>query len=145
MIATQSALPPSLVPVSLAFLIFVQNLGGSIILIIANTIFTQSLLSKLARYAPSITPQDALEAGGSAEAVRNLLPVGHSDEFGGVLRAYTESLGNVWYLLVGMAVGAFVFAWGTGWVDVRKKDEKVVQTAVVQGSGEENKGAKAEV
>jgi MFS family permease len=138
MIATQSAVPPNLIPASLAFLIFVQNLGASVIVIIANTIFNQSLLSKLPRYAPSISPQKALEAGGSAEAVRNLLPPGHADEHAGVLRAYSESLGNVWYLMVGFSVAAFAFAWGTGWVDVRKKDGKDAGAAVVEEKGDGN-------
>jgi hypothetical protein len=137
MISIQSAVPVTLIPASLAFLIFMQNLGASVTVIIANTVFTQSLLSKLPHYAPSISAHKALEAGGSAEAVRNLLPPGHSDEHDGVLRAYSESLGNVWCLMVGFSIAAFCFAWGTGWVDVRKKDDKTATTAVV---GTEEKG-----
>ena len=134
MVATQSALPLSLVPASLAFLIFTQNLGGSIVAIIANTIFTQSLLTKLAHYAPSVPPQSALSAGGSADAVRSLLPAGSFAEFDGILRAYYESLRNVWYLLIGLAIGSFLFAWGMGWVDVRKKNGKIATAAVVEES-----------
>lgn len=144
MIATQSALPASLIPSSLALLIFIQNLSASIVIIIGNTIFTQSLLSKLARYAPSISPQEALKAGGSVDAVRQLVPSGKETELNGILRAYSESLGNVWYLLVGFAVGGFLFAWGTGWRDVRK-EEKISTTTVEKKEGEEKRYAKMEV
>ena len=51
-VATQSALPMRLIPVSLAFLIFAQNIAGAIFLVVANTIFTQSLIKNLTKYAP---------------------------------------------------------------------------------------------
>lgn len=147
MVASQSALPPSLIPVSLAFLVFLQNISASVTAIIANTIFTQSLLSKLARYAPSISPQRVLAAGGSADAVRSLLPVGKESELGGVLRAYSESLGNVWYLLVGLSIGAAAFACGTGWVDVRTKGRKgaTAATATTDSDDEKAESANAEM
>lgn len=76
--------------------------------------------------------------------------MGKEEEFDGVLRAYSESLGNVWYLLVGFAIAAFGFAWGTGWVDVRKKgkegETKAAETVEVSVEGKEENGAmKAEV
>ncbi|KAF2690511.1 efflux pump protein [Lentithecium fluviatile CBS 122367] len=142
MIATQAALPPSLIPTSLAFLIFIQNLSAAIFLIIGNTIFTQSLLSKLAHYAPSISSQAALKAGGSADAVRKLIPAGREVELDGVLRAYSEGLGNVWYLLVGFSVGAFACAWGMGWRDVRKDGKKLPAATVVVETDRETDGEK---
>lgn len=122
MVATQNALPPSMIAVSLAFLIFIQNLAASVFSVVTNTIFEQTLISKLPEYAPSVSPKAALNAGGSAEAVRALVPMGGGHELDGVLKAYSDALRNLWYLLVGFAVAAFLFGWGTGWKDVRKKD-----------------------
>lgn len=119
-VASQAALPPRLIPVSLAFLIFIQNVFAAIFVVVANTVFTQSLIKKLARYAPSVSPQAALEAGGSAEAVRKLS--GNSGELAGILTAYNDSLRNIWYMLVAFGCIASFFAFGMGWRDVRKKD-----------------------
>ncbi|KAJ4352555.1 uncharacterized protein N0V89_007904 [Didymosphaeria variabile] len=128
LVATQSALPMRLIPVSLAFLIFIQNLAAAIFLVVANTIFTQSLIKKLAQYAPSVSPQKALEAGSSADAVRKLVAPDRPWEVDGVLNAYSESLKNIWLMLVAFASIAFLCSFGMGWVDVRKKkggkDEK---------------------
>jgi hypothetical protein len=120
LIAVQTALPQALVPVGITFLVFIQNLGASVALILANTIFTQTLIKKLPVYAPSVSSEQALAAGGSAAAVRNLVAPGHENEIQGVLVAYSESLRNVWYFLVGAAVVQFFIAWQTGWLDVRK-------------------------
>ncbi|KAL5379303.1 hypothetical protein DPSP01_008575 [Paraphaeosphaeria sporulosa] len=121
LVATQSALPMRLIPVSLALIIFVQNLAGAIFLVVANTIFTQSLIKKLGQYAPSVSPQAALEAGSSADAVRKLVDPSKPWELDGVLNAYSESLKTIWLMLVAFAGLAFICAFGMGWVDVRKK------------------------
>ncbi|KAL1598042.1 hypothetical protein SLS60_008530 [Paraconiothyrium brasiliense] len=121
LVATQSALPMRLIPVSLAFIIFIQNLAAAIFLVVANTIFTQSLIKKLAQYAPSVSPQKALEAGSSADAVRKLVAADRPWELDGVLDAYSESLKAIWLMLVAFAGLAFVCAFGMGWVDVRKR------------------------
>jgi len=51
------------------------------------------------------------------------VPHGHEEEFLGIIAAYTEALRNIWYYLVGIAVLQFCVSWGTGWLDVRKKDD----------------------
>lgn len=112
-----------LIPVSIAFLIFIQNLAAAIFLVVANVIFTQSLIKKLGEYAPSIPPQAALDAGSSADAVRKLVDPNKPWEVDGVLTAYSESLRAIWLMLVAFASLAFIFAFGMGWVDVRKKKE----------------------
>lgn len=112
-----------LIPVSLALLIFVQNLAAAVFLVVANTIFTQSLVKKLGIYAPSVSPKAALEAGSSAGAVRKLVDPSKPWEVDGVLQAYSESLKNIWLMLVAFAGLAFICAFGMGWVDVRKKKE----------------------
>lgn len=103
-------------------LIFFQNLGTSAATVIANTIFTQTLASAVPRYAPSVSPGATLSAGSGASAVRNLV-AGHEDELNGVLKAYSESLRNVFYFLAGMSVLAVVLSLGLGWKDVRRNTQ----------------------
>ena len=107
----------------MATLIFFQNFSISIAVVIGNTIFTQTLISTIPRYAPSVTPEAVLAAGSGAYAVRHVLPQGSEGELGGLLRAYSESLRNVFYLLVGLSVVATFLGAGVGWRDVRKKKE----------------------
>ncbi|CAI6342285.1 unnamed protein product [Periconia digitata] len=126
LVAAQNNLPEKLIPTSLAFLIFAQGISGSVFIIISNTIFTQTLKSTLPMYAPSVSMQDALAAGASSDAIQQLVE-GHRDELPGVLQAYSESLGNIWLMLMGFACLIFLASFGMGWTDVRKKKEATVE------------------
>ena len=104
----------------MAFLVFAQNLLAAVASVVGNAIFTQTLARQVSTLAPSVWPSAALAAGGSAEAVRALLPRG-SPELAGLLLAYSKSVNAVFYMLTGVAVVCFAAAWGMGWVDVQKK------------------------
>ena len=101
-------------------LIFFQNLGNSVVIVIVNTIFAQSLTTFMPRYAPSVSTEATLNAGSSASGVRNLA-AGHEDELNGVLHAYSDSLRNIFYFLVGMSGLAVLASLGMGWKDIRNK------------------------
>jgi uncharacterized membrane protein YbhN (UPF0104 family) len=125
--------------VGMAMLIFFQNFGGSITIVISNTIFAQSLTKLVQRYAPSVSPQAALNAGSGAGAVRKLA-AGHEDELNGILLAYSKSLSYIFYFLVALSCIAVALSFGMGWVDVRKmKDVKPPMDAIDE---EENRGGK---
>jgi hypothetical protein len=104
----------------MAILVFLQNFGVSIGITISNAVFAQTLTKTIGRYAPSVSPQAALDAGSGASAVRDLV-IGHEEDLDGILLAYSESLRNVFYLLVGFSCAAVVLSLGMGWVNVRKK------------------------
>jgi len=120
----------------MAFLVFLQNFGVSIGIVLSNTAFAQTLSKVTPRYAPSVSAQAALDAGSGAGAVRDLVK-GHEDELEGVLRAYSEGLRNVFYFLVGMSCVAVIMSFGMGWVDVRKK--KRVPKPSADGEAQEEK------
>jgi hypothetical protein len=106
----------------MAFLVFLQNFGTSIGIVLSNTIFSQTLSNTVTKYAPSVTPQAALEAGSDPTAVRHLVD-GHPEQLNGVLMAYSQSLRNIFYFLVGISSASAFVCLGMGWVDVRKKKE----------------------
>jgi hypothetical protein len=108
--------------VAMAFLVFVQNLGTSVFIVLSNTVFTQTLTRAIREYAPSVPPKAALAAGSDPRAVRALVAA-YEDELEGVLLAYSEGLRNIFYLLVGISVVAVLLSLGMGWVDVRKKKD----------------------
>ncbi|CAI6084298.1 unnamed protein product [Clonostachys chloroleuca] len=122
-VALQNALPPAQVAVGSSFLVFCQNMCSAIAITIANTIFQESLKSKIPIAAPSVGVQAVIAAGGSAEAVQKLAPAG-SATMDGILRSYSESFGNVFYLWVGFSVAAFAVSFGMGWFDLRKLEKK---------------------
>ncbi|KAH0427891.1 MFS multidrug transporter [Colletotrichum camelliae] len=107
-------------PGAIAFLLFVENLASAIFTVGGNVIFTQTLTRQVSILAPSVSPEAALAVGGSAEAVRGLLPPG-SPELHGLLLAFSESINAVFYLLVALGAVSFAASWGMGWVNVRKK------------------------
>ena len=135
-IAVQNAVPPAQYPVALASLIFFQNLSTSIAVVIANTIFAQTLTSTITRYVPSISPQAVLDAGSGASAVRALVP---PEELDGMLRAYSQSLRNVFYFLVGIACLAVFASLGMGLKDIRKKSGKSETDVVMDEICEDGK------
>ncbi|KAI1371346.1 putative MFS multidrug transporter [Hypoxylon crocopeplum] len=126
LIALQNSLPPSQSALGVAFLIFCQNFSAAVFSVVANTIFTQTLLKQISILAPSVDPQAALAAGGSASAVRALVPLG-SPEFNGILQAFSNSFDTVCYFLIAAASLSFFASFGMGWVDVRKKKEPSIK------------------
>ncbi|ETS82216.1 hypothetical protein PFICI_07218 [Pestalotiopsis fici W106-1] len=119
-ISMQNAVTPAQNAVVMAFLVFVQSLMAAISNIVGNAIFTQTLARQVSILAPSVSPEAALAAGGSAETVRALLPSG-SPELGGLLLAYSKSVNAVFYMLLAVGGVCFAASWGMGWVDIRKK------------------------
>ncbi|CAN9084019.1 unnamed protein product [Alternaria alternata] len=135
-IAVQNAVPPSQYPIALASLVFFQNLSTSVAVVIANTIFAQTLTSKISLYVPSVSPRIVLDTGSSASAVRALVPLGELD---GLLRAYSESLRNVFYFLSAIACIAVIASLGMGWKDIRKKSAEPEKDIAMDGVCQDGK------
>lgn len=133
MVAIQNALPPGLIPLGLTFQIFIQNLAAAVFVVVGTTVFSQSLVTDIPIYAPSVSPAAALAAGGSASGVRALVPPG-SPELDGVLLAYSNGIDKLFYLTAASAALGVFFSAGMGWKDVRKKsDEKSSDTEMEKG------------
>ena len=122
----------------MAIVIFCQGMGGAIFLIIANAIFSNSLRHLLEqRAADTRVPADVIVDAG-ARAVRQLVS---GDQLDIVLKAYSDSVDNVMYLGIGVAVCAFAFSWGLGWKDIRVQSQS---TQPVEKSSEDETTAKEE-
>ncbi len=100
----------------MSFVMFSQSFGAALGLSFAETIFTNSFKTLIPKYAPSVDPQSVIDTG--ATGFRKVIT---KTELAGVLIAYAKSIDRVFYLTAGMGVGCFVFAWGMGWKDLRKK------------------------
>ncbi|KAF2110752.1 efflux pump protein [Lophiotrema nucula] len=120
MVALQTLLPTKHIATGLAAMIFFNNFSTSIAIVLATTIFSETLKSNLNKYAPSIDIDAALAAGGGAQAVRDLVP-GGGPVLDGLLLSYSKSIGTVFYMCVGFAVLGFASSWGMGWGDRRRQ------------------------
>ncbi|KAI9149944.1 MFS-type transporter calB [Paramyrothecium foliicola] len=121
-IALQNSLSPLEFPVGSALTIFCQNMFSAVFVIVASTIFQETLTHEIATNVSGITPQQAIAAGGSAEAVRRL-GAGNEKTLNGLLHAYKLGFSNVFYLLAALSIAGFITAFGMGWVDIKKKNE----------------------
>ncbi|CAH0034689.1 unnamed protein product [Clonostachys rhizophaga] len=126
-VALQNTLPADEIAVGTSFLIFCQNIISSIFVTIANTVFQESLRSRITNNAPGVSPEQAILAGGSADAVRRLAPAG-SELLEKVLMAYSEGFGDVFYFYTAVGVVSFFASFGMGWVDLRKNTVKKDET-----------------
>ena len=100
----------------MAIVIFSQSFGAALFLSFSDTIFITSFKALIPKYASSVDAQSVINAG--ASEFRRIVA---RTELAGVLIAYAKSVDRVFYLTAGMGVGCFVFAWGMGWKDLRKK------------------------
>lgn len=115
MIAVQNLIPPAEMSIAMAVLVFSLNMGASLFLQFSTVIFSQSLQSALPKYAPKIDPKTILAAG--ATHFRQVIPV---DAIPDVLKAYSESITHVFYLLTALAAAGFVSSSLMGMKRIRK-------------------------
>ena len=117
-VAVQNLLAPEQIPVAMALLMFAQTFGGALFLSFSGTIFTNSLKSLIPKYAPTVDAQAVITAG--ATGFRKLIS---GADLADMLVAYAKSVDRVFYLTAAAGVCCFIFAWGLGWKDIRKKNE----------------------
>ncbi|KAF8860071.1 hypothetical protein BDZ45DRAFT_649189 [Acephala macrosclerotiorum] len=108
-IAIQNLIPHAQISVAIAILIFCQNFSSATFLTIAQTIFSNGLKNSIPKHAPGANVEAVLQAG--ATSFRSVVM---SDQVDGVLKAYSVSVGHVFYLICGACVDAFCFGWGMG-------------------------------
>lgn len=99
----------------MGILIFGQNLGCAVMLVVAETIYGNSMRSEINIYAPGISPDSILGAG--ARSIRNLVS---GEQLAGVLQAYSRSIDHVFHLCIGIPTLSSSIALCMGWKDVRR-------------------------
>ncbi|KJR89519.1 MFS transporter [Sporothrix schenckii 1099-18] len=115
-LAIQHAVQPNQISVAVGLFSFGQNVGGAVLLTIANTVFDNSLKSQLRQHAPGVNPEAVIAAG--ATAFRAVVPVASVP---GVILAYANSVDRVFYFAAALSVLTFFSTFGLGWKDIRVK------------------------
>ena len=116
MIALQSNLQPSEVPIALATFVFSQQIGGALMTVIAQTIFTNELRNNLKSLIPTVESARIIEAG--VTRMRSLV---NPAELPQLLKAYSNSVATTFYFGTGMSILGVLVSFWMGMKDVRPK------------------------
>ncbi|KAI8263994.1 Efflux pump afoB [Colletotrichum sp. SAR11_239] len=132
-IAVQNLVPAPQIPVAMAIIIFMQNIGGAITLLAANSVFSNSLRKELQERVALIGMEPDVIINAGASSVRKLVS---GDQLRHTLQAYSNSVDKVMYLGVAVSIATFAFAWGLGWKDIRV--EKKLKAIRSEADGEQS-------
>ncbi|KAI4232974.1 MAG: hypothetical protein LQ349_004685 [Xanthoria aureola] len=127
-LAAQTMLPMDDIAIGVSLIVLAQTLGGAISLSAADTIFTTSLSSGIAKAVPQFDRSTALNSG--ATILRNLVPPEYLDT---VLAAYNGAAVMIWYLSLALACASVFGVAGMEW----KRIKPAAKSAADAGSGSE--------
>ncbi|PQE20977.1 MFS multidrug transporter protein [Rutstroemia sp. NJR-2017a BBW] len=119
-LSVQKTVPPKQIPLAMALITFSQSFGAALFLSLGETIYSNSFGILIHEYAPSVNVTEVTDAG--ATGFRSFVS---GADLEGVLIAYAKSIDRVFYMAAGLAASCFIFAWGMGWKDLRKKKAEV--------------------
>lgn len=110
LICAQTVLDLKDVPVGTALIMFVQTFGGALFVSVGQNVFTNRLISGVARTAPGLDPDIVLHVG--ATSLKQQIPPRY---LSGVQEAYNDSLTHTWVVSVALAsmtiLGAALVEW----------------------------------
>ena len=110
LIAVQTVLDMSEIPIATATMIFLQLFGASVFVSVGNSVLTNKLITYIARNVPGVSAAAAARAG--ATEIRNIIP---PEFLQGVIQTYNDALVNVFQVVLVMAcltsVGSVAMEW----------------------------------
>ncbi|CZS94684.1 probable DHA14-like major facilitator; ABC transporter [Rhynchosporium graminicola] len=124
LIAVQTVLDISLVPIGTSIVIFVQTLGGALFVSIGQNVFSNGLVEGLAKYAPSVDPLSVLRIG--ATSLQSSPDLNKAD-LPGVIMAYNDALTKAFLVAAIMAAVTII---GSGAIEWRSVKGKKIDTAM---------------
>lgn len=89
MTAVQAFLPANEISIATAEIFFFQYFGATLFVALGETIFEQTLVPSLIKYAPNIDPALVIHSGGTT-----LRSIVSAADLAGVLRAYDAAITN---------------------------------------------------
>ena len=120
LIAVQTILDISQVPIGTSVIIFLQTLGGALFVSIGENIFTNKLVQNLAKYAPSIDPKIVLSTG--ATSIQHTIDKAYLP---GVTLAYNDALVQSFLVAAIMAALTIFGSLSIEWKSVKGKKVEV--------------------
>lgn len=116
-VAAQAVLPLSKVSIGTSIVMFLQMIGGSLFVSVAQNIFTKELISNLAALdIPNFSPSDV--ASGGATSVRSIVSESVLPQ---VLVAYNDALVKVFQIALILGCLNLIGALGIEWKSMKPK------------------------
>jgi len=112
-LAPQNVLPRADVPIGMAMMFFMQQLGGSVFLSVSQNIFSNSLVTRLAGVA-GLNPEAIINTG--ATNLRNVVPAA---DLGAVVEAYNYSLTRVFIMTAALSACIILGAAAVEWKSIK--------------------------
>ncbi|KAL9075033.1 MAG: hypothetical protein Q9157_004168 [Trypethelium eluteriae] len=122
-LASQNVLSRADVPLGMALMFFMQQLGGSIFLSVGQNIFSSKLVDNLAGVA-GLDPKIIINTG--ATALRGIVP---PSELGTVINAYSYALTRVFILAAALSACTILGALMVEWKSIKSKKSETSETA----------------
>lgn len=121
LIAAQTVLHIDDIPIGTSVIMFMQTLGGALIIAVSQNIFTNRLLSNLVANVPDVDPRIVLSTGATylAKAIG-------SKDLAQVLVAYNSAIIQTWYVPVAMASLSIFGSLAMEWKSVKGKKIEAV-------------------
>jgi MFS family permease len=116
LIAVQTVLDISQVPIGTSVIVFVQTLGGALFVSIGQNVFSNKLLEDLAKYAPSIDPNIILKTG--ATSIQQTID---KADLPGVTLAYNNALTQAFLVACIMVALSLIGSATIEWKSVKGK------------------------
>ena len=113
-LVVQRILPLTDVPIGIALMFFVQQLGGCIFTTVSQTILSNLLVSKLSGI-PGLDPNKIINEGAT-----NLALVVPSDDMVVVQLAYNLACTRIFLAAMGLALAALLSSLGMEWKSIKK-------------------------
>ncbi|GJC80766.1 efflux pump roqT [Colletotrichum liriopes] len=119
LMVVQTVLPMTEIPLGTALVMFLQTLGGAIFISVAQNVFTNELRAGLARKLPNVNATAIVDGGANTIRMPGILP---TDELEAVIRIYSKSLTNSWYVAVALACGSVAGSLLLQWRTVKQQE-----------------------
>jgi hypothetical protein len=117
-LVVQTVLPLEDVPVATACISFFQQLGGALFIAVAQSLFTNGLVTGIQKGAPQLDAQVFLHSG--ATEIRHILSEMHQEAaLPAILQAYVDGLTHTYWITTACAIAAFFSACGLQWKSVK--------------------------
>jgi hypothetical protein len=116
LMAVQTVLDISLVPIGTSVIVFVQTLGGALFVSIGQSVFTNKLSEGLVKHAPSLDPAVILITGATA-----LQKTVDPAALPGVKLAYNDALTQAFLVSAVMAAMSIIGSLAVEWKSVKGK------------------------
>ncbi|KAK8093329.1 hypothetical protein PG997_000014 [Apiospora hydei] len=114
---------PDLVPVGIAFVMFLQYLGSTFTQVAAGAIFNSELQTGLVERAGLSPAQAAMLLAGGTRSVRDIANEHFPDHLSRVLEGYNSAITKVFFIPVACTAAAFFLALGIKWNKIEEVGE----------------------